>query len=492
METKYRKIGLFDHMGLGNMGDAAIQESFITNIRKRLPEAKLVAFSLYPDDTRSRHQIESYPIRWSHPRWRDSDAPLGDSVAPSSRLKSFLKNRRILYALAKPLHDCLKELVHLRRSYRIVKSLDVLIMSGGGQLCELYGDLPYNVFKFGVVAKLAGTPVSIVGVGADLLKRPLNRFFARWSVRFAKYVSLRSAESEALIRSLGVKREIHVCPDPAYGLDLRRYLASAAAAGITPAQSRALLEKFCPAIGRQPRPDPVRSGDGQHYKGGRPPAKLTPTVGLNPIAFCDPRHWPQKDGATYDRYMASLVSFAEWLLGQNYHLEVFTTEITSDVYAIDDLKEGLLAKASSEANSKVSFRLVSTLNELFLQMSTFDYVVTSKFHGVIFSHLLGKPVIALSYLPKIDHLMRMVGHGQYCLAIDRCDANWLIGRFESLVREKELLTALFHKTSAAYTDALQAEFDRVLLPGSHVAAHEGYSNSIIGAGQCVSRAPTRR
>src|SRR5262249_48221490 len=162
MSKAYKAIGLLDHMGWGNMGDAAIQEAFIANIRKRLPNARLLAFSLYPEDTRERHGLECYPIQWCYPGWRTEDQPTdGDSVA-SQKLRSRLKKWRIFYAVAKPIHDCLQELAHFIRSYRIVRSLDLLIMSGGGQLCELHGDLPYNVFKFCVLARLARTPVFIV------------------------------------------------------------------------------------------------------------------------------------------------------------------------------------------------------------------------------------------------------------------------------------------------------------------------------------------
>ena len=60
------KIGLLDHMGYGNLGDAAIQEAVIAKIKQRLPNVQLVGFSLIPDDTRKRHDIPCYPIRrWS-------------------------------------------------------------------------------------------------------------------------------------------------------------------------------------------------------------------------------------------------------------------------------------------------------------------------------------------------------------------------------------------------------------------------------------------
>jgi polysaccharide pyruvyl transferase WcaK-like protein len=35
-------------------------------------------------------------------------------------------------------------------------------------------------------------------------------------------------------------------------------------------------------------------------------------------------------------------------------------------------------------------------------MLEFDFVVTSKYHGIVFSHVLGEPVILSSYRRKMD------------------------------------------------------------------------------------------
>src|SRR5216683_1426388 len=115
MHEAYKKIGLLDHMGWGNMGDAAIQEAFIANIKSRLPHALLIGFSLYPDDTRKRHNIVSYPIRWSYPGWKGSEKSASNVSDLKSRLKSILKGCRTFYALAKPVHDFIRELAHLIR-----------------------------------------------------------------------------------------------------------------------------------------------------------------------------------------------------------------------------------------------------------------------------------------------------------------------------------------------------------------------------------------
>jgi polysaccharide pyruvyl transferase WcaK-like protein len=434
VDRAFKKIGLLDHMGYGNLGDAAVQEAFIANIKKRLPNAVLIGFSLNPEDTRNRHNIKCYSITWWHPGWKGPDTPPPNAVALNSRLKSFLKRHRIVFSWTKPLHDLVQELVHLVRSYRAVRSLDLLIISGGGQLCELWRgpwSHPYNVFKFCLLAKLSATPLFIVGVGAGPLKHRLSQLFARWSVRLANYTSFRDVESQALLCNLGVKTRTHVYPDPAYALDVREYVTH------------------------------------------KPSSTLTPKVGLNAIGFCDPRLWPRQDDATYRRYLDKLVAFSSWLLAQNYSLEIFTNETSVDGYAIEDLRKRLV-DASPNGTARVVYRPVLSLKELLVQMSSFDFVITSKFHGVIFSHLLAKPVIALSYHHKIDDLMRAAGHDQYCLDIEHFDLDSLIERFNSLVANRNHLFSHFREIAALYSDAAQAQFDnlfgREALTTPHLAA----------------------
>jgi polysaccharide pyruvyl transferase WcaK-like protein len=461
VNSKYKTIGLLDHMGWGNMGDAAVQEAFIINIKRRLPNALLIGFSLYPEDTKQRHKLVSYPIRWWYPGRNGSATSSANVRVRTSSLKSIVTGCRTFYVLAKPIYDVTREIAHLMRSYKIVRSLDLLIISGGGQLCELHGDLPYNVFKFCALAKLSKTPVFIVGVGADLLERPLNKFFARWSVRLASFTSLRSAESQALVRSLGVTSETHVCPDPAYALNVQDYVAAESSNTLTVVESQALLCNLSPEIETLACPDPTYALDLQEYPNKKPSSRLIPKVGLNPMGFCDPRRWPRKDDAAYCDYLDKLTAVAAWLLGQNFQVEIFTSDINTDVFAIEDLRKRLLGRISADEWSRVTVRPLPTLKELLLQMAGFDFVITSKFHGVIFSHLLGKPVVALSYLPKIEDLMRAVGHERYCLKIENFDVKTLIETFQALVNEKDHLSALFYETTAAYADALRMHFDNL-------------------------------
>jgi polysaccharide pyruvyl transferase WcaK-like protein len=423
----YQTIGLLDHMGWGNLGDAAVQESIISNIKRRLPDAQLIAFSLNPQDTQRRHGVVSYPITWDYPGRDTSVASPSAALGVRGNLKALVKRWRHVYAVTKPIHDFVRELVHLIASYQLVKSLDLLIISGGGQLSELWRgpwSHPYNVFKFCALAKLSATPVFIVGVGAGPLKHPLSKFFAGCSVRLADYTSFRDVESQALIHELGVNASTHVYPDPAYALDLQAW-------------TTAKVDK-----------------------------KLRSRVGLNPIGFCDSRIWPLKDDATYHGYLDKLAVFSAWLLTQGYDLEIFTGEISVDRYAIDDLRQRLPAGVFRNESTRVTCSPRFGLKELISQMSKFDFVITSKFHGVIFSHLLGKPIVALSYHRKIGDLMRTVGHEQYCLDINSFKVDVLIETFGLLVDNSEAFRSRCHQIAMMRRSAVQEQFDGLFVSPS--------------------------
>jgi polysaccharide pyruvyl transferase WcaK-like protein len=420
----FKKIGILDHMGYGNLGDAAVQEAFTENVKRRLPNALFIGFSLNPSDTSKRHKIACYPIRWSYPGGNESEAPPNNIIRLNLKLKTVLKKYLFFYSVAKPIYGLLREVAHLKRSYRVVRSLDLLIISGGGQLGELWKGpwfMPYNIFKFAILAKLSNTSFFILNVGAGPLEHPLSRFFAGWAVRIADYTSFRDVESQVLVRDLGVKAKTYVYPDPVYALNLREYITD------------------------------------------KTPSTSMPTVGLNPMGYCDPRIWPQQNYSVYSSYLDKLASFTLWLLMQNYNVEIFTSSSGVDQCAIEDLKSRLLADVPPDRIEKMFQPLSLSVSDLLHQMSQFDFVITPKFHGVIFSHLLSKPVIALSYHKKIDDLMRAVGHYGYCLDIEHFDVASLIETFNLLVQNGDDLRSLFRKTVESYSNALQMQFDDLFL-----------------------------
>jgi polysaccharide pyruvyl transferase WcaK-like protein len=420
------KIGLLDHMGYGNLGDAAIQDVVIANIRKRLPNASLVGFSFVPNDTTKRHGIPCYPIRWWYPTSQNAGIQAVRKEGLLSRLKTALKNIPFLYPWTKRVLDLSREAVFWVRCYRNVRNLDLLIVSGGGQLGELWRgpwSHPYTIFKFSVLTKLARKKLYLLDVGAGPLKHPLSKFFVRWAVRHADYRSFRDRDSQELIRSIGVKEDMHVYPDPVYAMEVGCLTQNA----------------------------------------GRGTSRVI--VGLNPIGFCDPRVWARHDESLYQAYLEKITRFAVWLLEQGYVLRVFTTEASLDRSVIEDLKARLSPELSSPESVRQVFREASeTVKDVLSEMSEFDFIVTSKFHGIIFSHVLRKPVISLSYHRKMDAAMEGVGRSRFCADIERFDVEWLIEAFRALTEERESLESGFAAAVEANAAKLHQQFDNLFLP----------------------------
>ncbi len=418
------KIGLLDHMGYGNLGDAATQDALIANIKSRLPEAEILGFSLNPVDTQKRHNILCYSITHWHPGLDKREATTLGGSNPRARLKSLLKKIPIFSPIVLWTRNLLRELIHLWRSFTAIRSLDSLIMAGGGQLSELWRgpwSHPYNVFKFALLTKLANRKLLFLNVGAGPLESGLGKAFIKYSVDFADYVSFRDVESQALVQRLGVRGKTHVFPDSVYALDISSHETI----------DRSNTSTFL--------------------------------VGINPIGFGDPRIWPKDDASAYSRYLDKLAEFSSWLLHRNFKLKFFSGDASVDLYALQDLKQRLGASLSQDI-SEMFLAPSETVKDLLAEMSGVDFVITSKFHGVIFSHLLTKPVIALSYGRKIDNLMRTTGHSQYCLPIESFDVECLKGAFDALTGDVQFLKSKFRQIHASYSETLKAQFDDVFVP----------------------------
>lgn len=409
-------IGLLDAMGHGNLGDAAIQDSVIANIKKRSPDVHLVGFSFVPEDTLKRHGIPCHPITRpadTRQRWRSS----------------FINRRPRLQALIRAATNVIGEARFLADTHRVLDDLDILIFSGGGQLGDLWGGPwghPYNLFKFALLTKFAGKRLYFLNVGAEALDYWLSRCFTKSALRMADYVSFRDVESQDQMQALGLTNSHAVYPDPAFALEVGGYLQKS-----TPSGS--------PLV-----------------------------VGINPIGFCDPRIWPQKDQSAYDRYLEKLALFSRWLLDNGYHLKFFPTSPSVDKYAIADLTKRLTEQpqpghpnAPEHPRPDDAVRAVNceSVAGILSEISQCDYMVTSKYHGVIFSHLLQKPVIATGYHRKVNTAMEAAGQGQYSKSIENFQTGWLIDSFQSLVRNREHIRSQQVDTVTKFARLLGNQFD---------------------------------
>jgi polysaccharide pyruvyl transferase WcaK-like protein len=413
-------------MGGGNLGDDTTQTAVMGNIRSRWPDAIIYGFSMNPPDTRLRHGIASYPIRrktWDDPDRHENDkAGPGDKVGAARQRGAFSYLRRLINAVAfKVPYAIVSELTFLAKSLYVMRSLNVFVISGGGQLLDSWGGpwaYPYTIFKWISLARLAGTRCYLVNVGAGPLKHPLSKFFIRHALSLANYVSFRDSDSLSLVRGIGFNGEAHVYPDCVYALD------------VSPIQRT------------------------------RDDTRNEVVVGMSPMAYCDPRrYWIQDQGA-YEAFVRKLVVFGAWLT-ERHRLTLFSTDIWFDSQTLVKVDEAL----KNETHTNVTHMptdaptSIATVEALLSRMSTMDYVITCRFHGVIFAHLMNIPVIALSHHPKVSTLMADLGLSEFCIDIDTFDAELLTATFTRLVADSVSIKARMSEKAALYESALKTQFD---------------------------------
>jgi polysaccharide pyruvyl transferase WcaK-like protein len=417
------KIGLMGPFG-GNLGDAAIQQAMLQNIYRFQPDAIVYGFSLYPDDTENRHGIPSFPINRTGDteRWW-----LGNQAHWFVRFLYYLLNR--FKAVSNPyirkfgflLLAPLLEFSAILRAYQVIGKLDVLIVSGGGQLDDQWGKTwahPYTLLMWAILAKLRQVKFAIVSVGAGPLNASLSKMFTRWTLSLATYRSYRDLDSKHYIEQVvGFEQPDLVYADLAYSLAPVEW-------STTPTSE---------------------------------PAGLV--VGIGPIPYCDPRIWPDRDLLVYQNYVKKLAEFAGWLLQKDYKLLFFVGEDNNDRPVIHDLKERLAYMKISCSEGQIIEEPILTVDDLLFQLSAVDSVITSRFHGLVFSQVLNKPVLALSYHPKMDTLMAAMGQAEYCLAIDRFNVEDLKQAFTQLESNQIQIQKRMSETTCHYQNILNQQYE---------------------------------
>jgi len=333
-----------------------------------------------------------------------------------------LNLRRLGYKLAVRIPKAIySEVSFLVTSRKNLSSFEVLVISGGRQLTEwgLPWSFLFTIYKWVLLAKSARLKCLFLNVGAGPLTQPLSKFFARRALSAADYVSFRDAQSQKLVTQIGFKGSGQVYPD-------------------------------CVYIREVPAPKGIAGENAQLI------------VGIAPMPYCDPRMDPaERNLVIYEGFIERLTRFAAFLANESYLVRMLGTDIAVDQLAIEDLRMNLLRDHNIRTPK---FESMSSLDEVFSRMSAVDYIVTCRFHGIVFAHLLNKPVVALSHHPKMKTLMNDLGLSKYCLDIrtfqpvDLCDA------FASLVAATAEVKSRMAASLTSFRSRLTGQFDDLFRP----------------------------
>ncbi len=160
------KVGISGSYGGLNLGDEAILQAIIAQLRRALT-VEITVFSRDAEDTRRRHRVEH--------------------AVPAREMSR-------------------------REAMEIVRGLDLLILGGGGILYDAEAETYLREVN---LAHEAGTPVMVYAVSGGPLTEQGIRRKVRDALNQAAVISVRDRHSLQLFEEIGVTRDIHLTADPA-------------------------------------------------------------------------------------------------------------------------------------------------------------------------------------------------------------------------------------------------------------------------------------
>ncbi|MGH2607709.1 MAG: polysaccharide pyruvyl transferase family protein [Tepidiformaceae bacterium] len=416
-------------MGNQNLGDEALVRAVIENIRRRRPEAEVIAFTRRPSDTRDRHGIPAFPIN------RMGEAPAGAAgrsdggagEALVARLAAFLKRIPLLRALVRVARRLGRvaigvpaELGFLVGAYRHLRGTDLLLVAGSGQLNDYWGGpwgVPFTLWKWALLARATRTKVAFLSLGAGPLRTRLGKFFIRSSLRLADYRSYRDDDSRRCVVALGVRGEHHVVPDLVFSLHL------------------------------EPAPGVAVSARAR-------------IVGINPMPVFATGYYPESDPHRFRAYVETHAAFADWLLERGYGVRFFATQLLVDHGVIDEVRARMRRGPVVDSQQRVFAGRIGGLEDLVAILNSVDCVLATRYHGVLLPMVLLKPVMSIAYQRKSLELMRDMGQAEYAIAIDELTLETLQQRFLALERHRAEIVATLRPRLPSMRAALEAQYDR--------------------------------
>ena len=161
------RVGITGSYGGLNLGDEAILQSMIAQLRKDVPQVEITVFSRDAEDTKKRHQVER-------------------AVAVRGLSRS----------------EVIPE----------VERLDVLVLGGGG---ILYDADARTYLREVAIAHEKRVPVFVYAIGAGPLTHAAAQAAVRENLKDAEVITVREKSAHRVLEESGLHRDIVVTADPA-------------------------------------------------------------------------------------------------------------------------------------------------------------------------------------------------------------------------------------------------------------------------------------
>ncbi len=340
--SRKKKTLLLLRFSPGNRGDDVILESLVRQARSRATDEKLLIFTRRPEDAPDLRETY-FEFRGAHP--------------PSllTLFRALATSKALLLAGGTNLRECDPD----KENYRPSKSL---------------GSLPTGLVLV-LMARIANTPVGLVGQGFREARQPVSKFLLRRILGLSSFVSVRDKTSLGLAKNWGKTGVI-------LGADL-----AFSHSGLHRLKNQAFCTK----------------GDPEGHEQEK-------SIG---VSYRYALH-----GEERERYAES---FALGLIGgveRTDELRFLTFSTQPDNPLEDDgvAKADLVRRFPENLDARMIFRDDwNDSSDLSRELASLSFLIATRLHACILGLLQETPVLGIAYDEKVEDLFREMGLSEYCL-----------------------------------------------------------------------------
>ena len=384
------RVGLFGLLGSGNIGNDASLDAVLGYLKAYHPDAVLDFMCMGPEEVRARYGFDAIPLLWCRRYEERVPGPLAAGF-------------KILGKLIDPF-----------RTAAWVRRHDVVIVPGMGVLeanlpLNPWG-WPYTMTQLGLSARLFGTKVAMIGVGATLIKRPATRWLIVRAAQLAFYRSYRDAQSRDALQQQGLDTSADpVHPDLVFS-----------------------------------RPATAQAGNPE-------------TVGVGLMAYYGSNDDRDRAGEIYASYLGHVEAFIRWLLDGGRRVVLFYGDAV-DEPAVQQVLSDLAGYPPDSGPSRLSAERVTSYAELTQVIAPVGSVVATRYHNVVCALQLGKPTISIGYGKKNVVLMEDMGLPEFCQHAQSIDVGKLIEQFTKLESNADQVRTVLAERNAERAGHLAEHF----------------------------------
>ena len=383
------KILIIGWFGAGNIGDEAILLAELHAMRERISDAEFHILSFDPERTQ--------------------------------RLVSGLQQVVKIIGVGSK-HKFLR--TDFRGLWHSLTTVDMVVIGGGGIFQDIYNHYPIPFFTFMVVlAKLLSKRVVIHSVGVGPIRTWIGKRLTRAAANLADSVTVRDHESQYILASIGVNKDIGVSADPVF-----------------------LLE-------------PVKS---EKVKGLLASNDLTSGLKIG-VCIQDLLSWSNENkmalAEALDRTISEMGAKVVFIPFGSYRDGWFSKDSsdTVDLSSARRLAAMMNERAIIIAEELDPQELLSFIGEL-------DIIISMRLHGIIMGISQSIPVIGLTYKQetKITNLMKWIGQGENLFFVDELNRENILNHIEAILSHKEHLKLSLRKKKSVLAKRAEIAIESLL------------------------------